>query len=171
MNFTNIGYIKNDSDSDDELLNKNFKESHDNNIYNVNYIKMSENLFLKKILHKLRYNKKVILYDDLFNSKEKVKLSYYRYILTSNFPNTIILKVKLSNKNYSTLPKNNYYIPKYSIGCVHSNKYSDVISIIRKNKNIKFIDDDSLGISINIKGKEMINEDKYFDEFSDHDSN
>ena len=132
---------------------------------------MSENLFLKKILHKLKYNKKVILYDDLFNSKEKVKLSYYRYILTSNFPNTIILKVKLSNKNYSTLPKNNYYIPKYSIGCVHSNKYSDVISIIRKNKNIKFIDDDSLGISINIKGKEMINEDKYFDEFSDHDSN
>ena len=171
VNFTNIGHIKNDSDSDDELLNKNFKESHDDNIYNVNDIKMSENLFLKKILHKLKYNKKVILYDDLFNSKEKVKLSYYRYILTSNFPNTIILKVKLSNKNYSTLPKNNYYIPKYSIGCVHSNKYSDVISIIRKNKNIKFIDDDSLGISINIKGKEMINEDKYFDEFSDHDSN
>ena len=45
------------------------------------------------------------------------------------------------------------------------------LSLPLPSKEIKFIDDDSLGISINIKGKEMINEDKYFDEFSDHDSN
>ena len=82
-----------------------------------------------------------------------------------------MLKVRLSNNNYSTLSKNNYYIPKYSMGCVPPQKYTDVIAIIRKNKNMKFINDDSLGISINIKPKEMLNEDKYFEEFSDNDWN
>ena len=129
---------------------------------------MSENLFLKKVEHKLKYNKKVILYDDLFNNEEKVKISYYRYILTSEQNYSIILKVRLTNKNCGILSKNSYYIPKYSMGFVLPHKYTDVIAIMRKNKNIKFMDDESLGISINIKPKE-ITEDKYFDDFSNDD--
>ena len=131
---------------------------------------MSENLFLKKFDHKLRYYKKIILFDDLFNGNEEIKVSYYRYILTSDYPHANILKVRLTNKNYSNLSKNNYYHPKYSMGCVLPNKYTDVIAILRKNKNIKFMDDESLGISINMKPKEMMtNEEKYFEEFNEND--
>jgi len=144
-----------------EIQNTNISHNEEDNIFDVNIIKLNENKFFKNMYNHLRVNRKIVIKDKFFKSNEKAKLSLIRYVLISNIHKSIMLNIENITNNFSELERNNVYTPGFFLGYIKSLKYCDLITVYRRNKILDFINENSLKININIKVKEIKSFEKY----------
>ena len=144
-----------------EIQNTNISHNEEDNIFDVNIIKLNENKFFKNMYNHLRVNRKIVIKDKFFKSNEKAKLSLIRYVLISNINKSIMLNIENITNNFSELERNNVYTPGFFLGYIKSFKYCDLITVYRRNKILDFINENSLKININIKVKEIKSFEKY----------
>ena len=163
----NIVIKGSESDSDNEFLNPNLNK--EDNVFNVNKLRISEKMFLGKIFNIIQKKKKVIIYDNLFDNKKKAKLSFVRFIQTTSENYRILFKVKIDLVNSLDIIKNNYYLPNLIIGSIKSNNYTDICSIYRKFKSLDFIKEKYFTFKINYEYDRNNDSDSYCIEWSDSD--
>jgi hypothetical protein len=167
-NLENIRYNNNNSDSDNEMINNIRLSEGEGNIYDVNVISISERIFLNNAYSILRENKKIVIKDKFFNKSKETKLSLMRYLYFLNRP-SIFLLTKLSGNRLSIESKYNSFIPRYS-NCYASQKnYADIVRIYRRNKLLDFIKENSLSMSIKIRGESNFESEYKLTKFSDSD--
>ena len=167
-NLENIRYNNNNSDSDNEMINNIRLSEGEGNIYDVNIISISERIFLNNAYSILRENKKIVIKDKFFNKSKETKLSLMRYLYFLNRP-SIFLLTKLSGNRLSIESKYNSFIPRYS-NCYASQKnYADIVRIYRRNKLLDFIKENSLSMSIKIRGESNFESEYKLTKFSDSD--
>ena len=167
----NINKIKDKNDdieSENEYANIKLEESEEENIYNVNRIHLSEKSFLDRAFNSLRGNNKITLFNDSFKSEKKPELTLIRYQLVTMFNYNIILRAHL--KFINNFNKYICYIPDFSMGHVKSRHYTDIISVYRQKIKVNFLNKDSISVNINIKPKQMIFKENYFNEWSNSDN-
>ena len=162
----NINIKCGDSDSDYEDPSEN---KGDNNVFNVNKLKISEKLFLGRIFSIIRKKHKVILIDNLFDNKKKSKLSFVRFIETSSEDYKILFKVKINPINSLNLNKNNFYLPNLFMGSIKSKNYTDICSIYRINKLLDFIKEKHYTFKMNNEYQQQLINDSFYDDWSDSD--
>ena len=147
-----------DNKSDDDSL----KENEDENIYDVNLVKTNERTFLKSHFNELKRFKGVTLINKSFNRKEKASISLIRKILYSNFHYPIIMKAEITN-NEQNLNEfcDNFYLPKYSNDCIKEFDLANIFIIYRKNKNLKFFNENTIDIRASISPKDSFSVDNW----------
>ena len=149
------------NDSDDEMQNIDLSHNEEDNTYDVNKIKINENIFFKNLFNHLREKRKIIIKDKIFKSKKKTKLSVIRYVLISNVHRTLMLNIENISNNFSEIERNNLYTPRFFLGYIKSIKYCDLITVYRRNKILDFINENSLNINIKVKAKDNKSFEKY----------
>ena len=163
------------NDNEDDLsqielsMNENSDEIGEDNEIIANKIKISESLFLQKIIANLIQSRNKIKLRNVLHDNKPVKLSLIRFVLVSLSPYKTILRTKINENNINLLIKHNFYAPGFSMGCIRSFKYTDVLIIYRKNKILDFMNENSLQFDFNFKQKQCLKNDSYFDEWSDSD--
>ena len=111
---------------------------------------------------------KIIVFNKSYNKEKKAELSLLRFLLSIDFNYKIMLRIHL--KYILPIYKNINYIPSFSLGYVSANNYTDVISIYKKDYTFNYINKNSIDININIKPKQIVKNDNYFNEWSNSDN-
>jgi hypothetical protein len=163
---------KKKEDLNEEEDNKNddlgLKENEEQNIYDVNIMKVNERTFIRKHFNELKIEKHLTLINKSFNTKEKASLSLVRCIVYSNFHYQINIKADITNHDKDSNELfDNYYLPTQSNDCIKEYNYANILNIYRKNKNLKFINERTIETSYSMARKDSFSSDNCWDQWND----
>jgi hypothetical protein len=163
---------KKKEDLNEEKDNKNddlgLKENEEENIYDVNIMKVNERTFIRKHFNDLKIEKHLTLINKSFNTKDKASLSLVRYIVYSNIHYPIIIKAEITNNEKdSNYLLDNYYLPTQWNDSIKEYTYANILTIYRKNKNLKFINERSIELRYSMAKKDSFSSDNCWDQWND----